>query len=50
LRRRAISTAHGLVTWIIEMKVLVLGAGPMGYGAVFDLINNSPGVESETEA
>jgi len=28
------------------MKVLVLGAGRMGYGAVFDLIKNSPDVET----
>ncbi|HEV7698623.1 MAG TPA: saccharopine dehydrogenase NADP-binding domain-containing protein, partial [Pyrinomonadaceae bacterium] len=32
------------------MKVLVLGAGRMGHGAVFDLINNSPDVESVTVA
>ncbi|MFL6373984.1 MAG: saccharopine dehydrogenase family protein [Pyrinomonadaceae bacterium] len=32
------------------MKVLVLGAGRMGYGAVFDLVNNSPDVESVTVA
>jgi len=32
------------------MKILVLGAGRMGYGAVFDLINNSPDVESVTVA
>jgi lysine 6-dehydrogenase len=32
------------------MNVLVLGAGRMGYGAVFDLINNSPDVESVTVA
>src|SRR6478609_6394604 len=32
------------------MKVLVLGAGRMGYGAVFDLIKNSPGVDSVTVA
>ncbi|NNE65575.1 MAG: saccharopine dehydrogenase [Pyrinomonadaceae bacterium] len=32
------------------MKVLVLGAGRMGYGAVFDLINNSPDVTSVTVA
>src|ERR1043165_2719279 len=32
------------------MKVLVLGAGRMGYGAVFDLINNSPDVERVTVA
>ncbi len=32
------------------MKVLVLGAGRMGHGAVFDLIHNSPGVESVTVA
>ncbi|MFN2500677.1 MAG: saccharopine dehydrogenase family protein [Pyrinomonadaceae bacterium] len=30
------------------MKVLVLGAGRMGHGAVFDLINNSPDVERVT--
>ncbi len=32
------------------MKILVLGAGRMGHGAVFDLINNSPDVESVTIA
>ncbi len=32
------------------MKVLVLGAGRMGHGAVFDLIKNSPDVEAVTVA
>src|SRR5687768_10642858 len=32
------------------MKILVLGAGRMGYGAAFDLINNSPGVDRVTIA
>jgi lysine 6-dehydrogenase len=32
------------------MKILVLGAGRMGYGAAFDLIHNSPGVEHVTVA
>ena len=32
------------------MKILVLGAGRMGHGAAFDLINNSPDVESITIA
>ena len=32
------------------MKILVLGAGRMGYGAAFDLIHNSPDVESVTIA
>jgi lysine 6-dehydrogenase len=32
------------------MKVLVLGAGRMGHGAVFDLVNNSPDVEMVTVA
>jgi lysine 6-dehydrogenase len=32
------------------MKILVLGAGRMGHGAVFDLIHNSPGVEGVTVA
>ena len=32
------------------MKILVLGAGRMGHGAAFDLIHNSPGVESVTIA
>ncbi len=32
------------------MKILVLGAGRMGHGAVFDLIHNSPGVEWVTVA
>ncbi|MGB7201687.1 MAG: saccharopine dehydrogenase C-terminal domain-containing protein [Pyrinomonadaceae bacterium] len=32
------------------MKILVLGAGRMGHGAVFDLIHNSPGVERVTVA
>ena len=32
------------------MKILVLGAGRMGHGAVFDLIHNSPDVERVTLA
>ena len=32
------------------MKILVLGAGRMGYGAAFDLVHNSPGVEAVTIA
>ncbi len=32
------------------MKILILGAGRMGHGAVFDLIRNSPGVERVTVA
>ena len=32
------------------MKILVLGAGRMGHGAVFDLVHNSPDVESVTVA
>ena len=32
------------------MKILVLGAGRMGYGAAFDLIYNSPEVETVTIA
>ena len=32
------------------MKILVLGAGRMGHGAVFDLIRNSPDVERVTVA
>ena len=32
------------------MKILVLGAGRMGYGAAFDLIHNSPDVTSVTIA
>lgn len=32
------------------MNILVLGAGRMGHGAVFDLIHNSPGVERVTVA
>ncbi len=32
------------------MKILVLGAGRMGYGAVFDLINNSADVTHVTVA
>jgi lysine 6-dehydrogenase len=32
------------------MKILVLGAGRMGYGAVYDLAYNSPAVESITVA
>lgn len=32
------------------MRILVLGAGRMGHGAVFDLIHNSPGVEQVTVA
>lgn len=32
------------------MKILVLGAGRMGHGAVFDLLRNSPAVERVTVA
>lgn len=32
------------------MKILVLGAGRMGHGAVFDLVHNSPAVERVTVA
>jgi lysine 6-dehydrogenase len=32
------------------MRILVLGAGRMGYGAVYDLIYNSPGIERVTVA
>ena len=32
------------------MRILVLGAGRMGHGAVFDLIHNSPNVERVTVA
>ncbi len=32
------------------MKILVLGAGRMGYGAVYDLVHNSPGVSAVTVA
>jgi lysine 6-dehydrogenase len=32
------------------MKILVLGAGRMGHGAAFDLVHNSPDVESVTVA
>src|SRR5688572_3620519 len=32
------------------MNILVLGAGRMGHGAVFDLVHNSPEVESVTVA
>ena len=32
------------------MKILVLGSGRMGYGAAYDLIHNSPDVESVTVA
>ncbi len=32
------------------MKILVLGAGRMGYGAAYDLVHNSPGVERVTVA
>lgn len=32
------------------MKILVLGAGRMGHGAVYDLVHNSPQVESVTVA
>jgi len=32
------------------MKVLVLGAGRMGYGAAFDLAHNSPGIDLVTLA
>jgi lysine 6-dehydrogenase len=32
------------------MKILVLGAGRMGYGAAYDLVHNSPNVERVTVA
>ncbi len=32
------------------MKILVLGAGRMGHGAVYDLVHNSPGVTAVTIA
>jgi len=32
------------------MKILVLGAGRMGHGAVYDLVHNSPGVRGVTVA
>ena len=32
------------------MNILVLGAGRMGHGAVYDLAHNSPAVESITVA
>ena len=32
------------------MKILVLGAGRMGHGAVYDLVHNSPDVDSVTVA
>src|SRR5439155_18415687 len=32
------------------MRILVLGAGRMGYGAAFDLVHNSPDVEHVTVA
>jgi len=32
------------------MKILVLGAGRMGHGAVYDLVHNSPDVEGVTVA
>jgi lysine 6-dehydrogenase len=32
------------------MKILVIGAGRMGHGAVYDLVHNSPEVESVTVA
>lgn len=32
------------------MKILVIGAGRMGHGAIFDLIHNSPGVDRVTLA
>src|SRR5262245_20659619 len=32
------------------MKILVLGAGRMGHGAVYDVVHNSPDVEAVTVA
>src|SRR5690242_7169929 len=32
------------------MKILVLGAGRMGHGAVYDLVHNSPDVDRVTVA
>ena len=34
----------------MNMKILVIGAGRMGHGAVYDLVNNSPDVEQVTAA
>src|SRR5688572_30575059 len=43
-------TAHCLLLTLTTMKILVLGAGRMGYGAAFDLVHNSPDVTSVTVA
>jgi lysine 6-dehydrogenase len=45
------SFAGDVFHFILEsMKILVLGAGRMGHGAVYDLIHNSPAVEAVTVA
>ncbi len=44
----AAATTYFLI--IYTMKILVLGAGRMGHGAVYDLIHNSPRVKSVTVA
>src|SRR6188474_2504477 len=41
---------HFPLSTIRLMKILVLGAGRMGHGAVFDLVHNSPGVDWVTVA
>jgi lysine 6-dehydrogenase len=39
-----------LSAYLFNMKILVIGAGRMGHGAVFDLAHNSPEVDSITIA
>jgi lysine 6-dehydrogenase len=46
----ALLTAYGSLLTFKKMKILVLGAGRMGYGAAFDLVHNSPDVTSVTVA
>ncbi len=41
---------HSPFTILKVMKILVLGAGRMGHGAVYDLVHNSPEVEAVTVA
>ncbi len=48
--QRALIEEKLLAVRLNNMKILVIGAGRMGYGAVFDLTHNSPEVNSVTVA
>lgn len=48
--QKQLTINHLQLTIYNIMKILVLGAGRMGLGAVFDLVHNSPQVEAVTVA